>query len=239
MDQQNQITNSNPSLMNLLNLFKKDLLLNFNCHHIGEVQSFDATKQTAQVTISYKQTYFPSNEKTNAPRLVDYPVLADCPVICLSGGTGALTFPIAKGDPCVVLFNDRDIDNWFSGSTTSSPETGRLHSFSDGLVLVGVRNLAGLITEYDTDSVSLRKGTTKVRVYDDKVLITFADSPNTFEFNNAGKLKITNATDEFVSALSKLFDDIKQAYTVTMLGNQPLVMPTYVADLAKFDSFKG
>lgn len=163
--QQNLIPNE-PSLKDLLDLLQKQIMLTLNCHHIGTVQSFDATKQTATVTINYKKTYFQLNPATGLydPILKDYPILADCPVIALGGGAAALTFPIQAGDECLVLFNDRSLDNWFQGGTGSAVATPRLHSFSDGIILVGLRSLPNALTNYDTARAVLRNGSTLVGV---------------------------------------------------------------------------
>lgn len=170
--QQNLIPNE-PQLSDLLGLLKKDIMLSLAAHHIGTVQSFDASNQTATATINYKKTYFQLDPVSGdyVPVLVDYPILIDCPVICLGGGLGALTFPIKAGDECVVLFNDRDLDTWFQGGSGGAVATPRLHSFSDAMILVGVRSLAKVLTDYDEERSSLKYGTTRVAVGETLVLI--------------------------------------------------------------------
>lgn len=242
--QQNLIPNE-PMLADLLNLFKKDLLLGFNCHHIGTIQSFNSVKQTATATINYKKTYFKPNSVTGLydPVLVDYPVLLDSPVVCLGGGGSSLTFPIASGDECLVLFNDRDIDNWFSGSSNGAVATPRLHSFSDGIIVVGLRSMANVIINYNGDAVELRtedgltkvslddttatirRGTTTAVLTDDATTITVGANM-TFEVDATGKFKITNATGEFVAALIQVFQ-------TASAGGFPLI-----ADLTTLLTFK-
>jgi len=157
---------SDPSLKDLLDLLKKDILLSINTHHVGTIQSFNSAKQTATATVNYPKTYYQLNAVTGLynPVLVNYPLLVDCPVICLGGGTTALTFPIQTGDECLVLFNDRAIDNWFSGGAGAALSSPRLHSFSDGLILVGLRSLGKVISNYDSTRAVLRNGTTLVGV---------------------------------------------------------------------------
>ena len=159
-----QTAPSDPKLKDLLDIWKKEILLNFNCHHIGTVQSFDTENQTATATINYKKTYFQLDRASGLYKsiLVDYPILVDCPVICLGGGKGALMFPIAQGDECLISFNDRDIDTWFQGATGAAVATGRLHSFSDGIITVGVRSLANVLTDYDPARVVLRNKDAKI-----------------------------------------------------------------------------
>lgn len=158
-----------PDLKDLLKIHAKDIFLNFNCHHIGTIQSFDSTNQTAQVTINYTNTfltYDPSSE-TYIPTAQSYPIVVDAPCIVLGGGGrngGSLTFPIAAGDECLLLFNDRDMDNWFSGNSGSPPATPRLHSFADGIALVGLRSMANVLTGYDILRTALRQGQSLVAV---------------------------------------------------------------------------
>lgn len=187
--QQNQIPND-PQLKDLLDLFKKQILLILSCHHIGTIQSFNPANQTATATINYKKTFFQLDQttKTVVPVLQDYPVLIDCPVIVLGGGTSALTFPIEQGDECLVLFNDRDIDNWFQGGSGAAVSTQRLHSFSDAIILVGLRSLGNVLSGYDSTRAVLRNGDALVGV--GEVLIKIAN--NTTTLNTLLQDLITN-----------------------------------------------
>lgn len=245
---------TDPTLSDVLNSLKKDILFSINCHHLGTVQSFNEEEQTVSVTINYKKTYYRLNSATGLydPLLVDYPILAQCPVIVLGGGIGALTFPIAVGDECLVLFNDRDLDNWFNGSAGGVVATPRIHSFSDAIVLVGLRSLNTVLEDYSTDAMQLRtvdgensvsvstdnvtikKGGNTVILEDTKLTGIVGASGISFEFDDTGKFRITNATAEFVASLYALFVDIQGATA----GGFPLVMPTFPTDLLKLVSFK-
>jgi hypothetical protein len=166
-----------PQLVDILELWKKDVFLNLNSTHIATVQSFNSAQQTATATINYKQTYFqPAANGQYSPVLVDYPVLVDCPVVSIGGAAGVVTGGDPTGEECLVLFNDRDINNWFAGLATGAVATSRLHSFSDGLILVGVRSLARVLENFDSVRVALRSraGETVVAVnpVSSKVLIT-------------------------------------------------------------------
>lgn len=232
-------------LIDVLNSLKRDILINLNCHHIGTIQSFDTAKQTVEASLNYKRTFFrPNAIGVVSPVLEDYPVIIDAPVIILGGGNGLLTFPIQKGDECILLFNDRDIDNWFSGSSTSGVASPRLHAFTDAIALIGPRSLSNIITNYSSESVDLRTKSgnvkvsifenkivatvdenSKLEVFEDKLLATIGNPPTTFEINSTGKLKIENEQGEFVNALI-------QALQTATAGGFPLV-----ADLTILQSF--
>lgn len=230
-------TPSEPSMKDLLDLYRKDIFLNFSCHHVAKIQTFNSAKQTATATINYKQTVFePNATGVNVRKLVDYPILLDCPVLCLGGGNGALTFPIAPGDDCLALFNDRSIDTWFQGSTTSAPPSGRLHSLSDGIILVGLRSMADVLPSYNGTDVELRNkaGTTKIAIAGDGSYIKGTIGPTmTFEFDATGKFKITNASGEFIASLLNM---LETAVTTTIFGQQPLIFNPVLQAIV--DSFK-
>lgn len=164
-----------PTLSDLLDLLKKEILLGLQSHHIGTIQSFNAALQTAVVTVNYTKTFFQLNKATNlyVATQVNYPTVIDCPCIVLGGGTAKLTFPITKGDECLLLFNDRDMDVWFkTGSASSPPATGRLHSFSDAVALVGLSSTPNIIKLYDATRALLTNGQASVGINPQTNLVT-------------------------------------------------------------------
>lgn len=157
--------NSDLTLKDALELLKRDLMLTLNCHAIAKVASFDPVKQTITATMNYVQSIVVP-DAPGGILSVEYPILVDCPVIVFQGGDAALTMPIQAGDDCMILFNDRDLSAWFSsGSVTRNPSI-RLHSFSDGVAIVGLNSLASSLEGYDTERAVLRKGESKVAVGD-------------------------------------------------------------------------
>lgn len=250
---QNNLTPNQPQLKDLLDLFRRDILLNFNCHAVGTVQSFDPVKQIASVTINYKKTFFVADSQgVYQPKLVDYPLLLDAPVIFLGGGGTALTFPVAQGDECLVFFNDRDIDTWFNGSSGSAVNTPRLHSFADGLILVGPRSLANVVTEFDPVNPQLKcqNLTATFRVaggfrvennigwwdFNDDADIQFDTGTVVGRFGHGGHVKFQNSFGELIDTLINLMTTIQTANCASP-GN-PLVMPAFAAFLTILQSFK-
>ena len=68
------------------------------------------------------------------------PILPDVPVVFPGGGGFALTFPVAAGDECLVVFASRCIDAWWQSGGVGEPMEPRMHDLSDGFALVGVRS---------------------------------------------------------------------------------------------------
>lgn len=167
------VTSADPTLSDLLDLHKKDIFLTMNCHALATIQSFDALDQTVKATVNYTQTYKEKNKKTGIYESVqvDYPVLVDVPVIFLRGGLSGMTMPIKKGDQCLIFFNDRSIDDWFGSGQIVPLTSPRLHSFSDGIALVGLSHAKNSLQNFDQDNPVLYNGVTKVTVKENKVKI--------------------------------------------------------------------
>jgi len=148
-----------PELSDVLNQHKDEIFASFNCHLLGTIVSFDAATQTASISVNFQRSVFNKQVAVNAlsnqpiqttPNVYSLPVLVQCPVMIYSGGGGYMSMPISAGDTCLVLFHDRDIDSWYASGATTTPNSNRMHSLSDGLAIVGFRSLADAISGYST-----------------------------------------------------------------------------------------
>jgi hypothetical protein len=125
---------ADPELSDLVLKIKQDIFYSMNCIQVGTIQDYNQLTNDASISINYKR-------QLPTGKVIDYPLLVQCPVFILSGGSARITMPIEKGDQCLILFNDRDIDNWYYQGKVDVPSTPRAHAISDGFALVGVSNL--------------------------------------------------------------------------------------------------
>lgn len=87
----------------------------------------------------------------------NYPLLHDVPIVWQRGGNCTLTFPIAQGDECLVVFAARCIDSWWqSGGVNNVPAEARMHDMSDGFAICGPFSKATQISNVSTTTVQLR-----------------------------------------------------------------------------------
>ena len=121
-----------PDLEQALSQRQNQTFATMNCIQVGRIDSFNATNQTANVQIQVQRRV------NNQGQVADYPLLQDCPVVVLQGGGAYIDLPIAEGDYCLVLFNDRNIDTWWDTGNVVVPRNRRKHSLSDGIALVGI-----------------------------------------------------------------------------------------------------
>lgn len=189
----NNLSIANPTLMDVLQAQKTDTMMSTNCHGVGTVQSVAINTSngllTATATMDYNRTYYIRQpDGSYQATTQEYPLLVDCPVVVLGGGAAALNTPIKKGDRCLILFNDRDLNNWFAGARSGPVATTRLHSFADAFILVGFQTLSS----FDTTRMVITDGNAKVGI----------DTAN-------HKAVITNQTNSLYTCLANLITAIE------------------------------
>ena len=152
-----------PDFTAWIRLILQNFSNSLNCHTIGTIESFNPLTQTATIAINYVRVFY--NTNPNLPNeatagqitntYTNYPLLINCPVVVMQGGGAYLTFPIVKGDTCLVLFSDREISTWVSTGQITYPQNQRTHDLSDAIALVGIRNILNAIPNYNTTGASL------------------------------------------------------------------------------------
>jgi hypothetical protein len=130
----------------------------------GIIESFNPATMTCEVQVSI-QVQFTSPEDGSVSWLT-IPLCVDCPVIFPSGGGCTLTFPIAQGDECLLIFASRCIDSWWQQGGVQQQSVLRMHDLSDGFVLPGPRSQPRVIPSIFMSGAELRTddGTSFFRV---------------------------------------------------------------------------
>lgn len=177
---------NNKTIFDLFEQFSEVLMESINCMKIGTIQSFDALTQTATVEIAAKRTKLTNDDVSE---LQEYPLLVDVPVVFLSGGSAHLTFPVAQGDSCIVIFNDFEKIKWFTTGTIQPTITERKHDISDGVAIVGLRNMQNLIQNFNQFVELAFNDTSKIIVGSENITL---DNPQT---NATGNLIVYGNTD--------------------------------------------
>jgi hypothetical protein len=205
---QNINTIPDPQLTDALYQLKLDISRTLNAVKVGQIQSFDSTRRTAQVQILFKRIL-------NDGTIADYPVLVDCPVFTLQGGGGAIEFPISAGDQCLLLFADRNLDAWFQNGNAAAPFDARCHDLSDGIAVVGLNALGSTLPAYLSDTAQFAYDGASVAL-------------------SGGTIAIQNVTTTLLTLLNA-FIDVLTALTVQDGGS---TLPLTAAAIAALNAFK-
>jgi hypothetical protein len=125
------------------------LAANINTCMPGIVRSFDESTQTVTVQPAIRRIFVGRGP-------VDLPILVDVPVKFPRGGSFVLTFPVAKGDECLLSFSQRCIDFWWQHGGVQLPGEYRMHDLSDAFADVGYSSQPNVVRSIRMDAVELR-----------------------------------------------------------------------------------
>lgn len=115
----------------------------------GIIQSYDPVTNTASVQPAIQRVWV-----VDGP--ANLPLIVDVPVYFPGGGNFAVTFPVSKGDECILVFSERCIDFWHVSGSLNPPAVYRLHDISDAFALVGIRSQPRKLANVQMDGVEIR-----------------------------------------------------------------------------------
>lgn len=147
--------NDNPVIMQQI---ISRMLLEVNTSMPGTVVDFDVATQTATITPNIR---YIKNDINGTTKKVKMPDLSKVPCIFpYSSSTGyCLTFPVQKGDQCLLIFSQRSIDNWYELSGIQDPvekKYARSHNISDAIAIMGAITKPTAIQNWQNDSIEVR-----------------------------------------------------------------------------------
>jgi len=123
----------------------------------GIIETFDPVKQIASIQPAIKRIFKTNDGDKEILTPTDLPILINVPIQFPRGGGFSLTFPVKKGDECLLVFCERSFDNWHKFGGVKEPGAKRFHSLSDATAFVGLSSLANKIPAYDETNVQLKK----------------------------------------------------------------------------------
>lgn len=184
-----------------------------NCIKIGRIENVDFTNQTVDVQVLHKRV----NMNLNKRELKDYALLCQVPFIVLGGGSSNLTFPISKGDNCLLLFCDYEIDRWWDTGENLPANYERKHDISDAFAIVGVHSMVDLLQGY-SQYVKLK--------YSDSSYVEVGESVDIHNehTNVSGKLDVTGDITGSAKATAELHSTHGATGTFTNVGGVTLTI---------------
>ena len=188
-----RISKNSPDLNTVLENVKRDVSTAINCTQIGTIQSYDSGTQLATIKIALKQVVSISDDGVKSIR--EYPMLIECPVFTLYGGADFISMPITSGDSCIIMFCDKQIDNWLNSGDGHAPNIDRVHDLSDGIALVGIKPLTDSISGIISDGISINhnNGSSKIDLKDNLIESTAILFDHTGNCNITGNVTVNGS----------------------------------------------
>jgi hypothetical protein len=206
MAQIRQVQRSQTNFNDVMAIAQDAIMSRLNCHNIGRIIDFDKDTQTCMVELMQikqfnKQTFIP------AP-------ITQVPLIILGAGGGHITMPNPVGTICLLLFLDRNIDNFMETGEQYVPDTSRMHDFTDCVALTTFTTLINPLQNYDEDAISIFnekviEEVTKlsyIKIYPASIQVQAADGAN-ITLND--KVSISNTAQDLGALIKELITDIK------------------------------
>ncbi len=149
----------------------------------GIIQSFNSAAMTCTIKPAISTT---ARDATGNLRVVEIPVLLDCPVVFPSGGGCTLTFPIQAGDECLIVLASRCIDGWWSLGDVRPQAEFRMHDLSDGFAIPGPKSIP------NTFGVSTSE--VQLRTNDGAAVVAISPTTHDIKATTTGNVTITAPT---------------------------------------------
>lgn len=131
----------------------------------GEIVSYDA--ETGLASVRPIGSYVTSDGKS-----LSYPVIADAPVSfpCCQDGRVSIAFPLKKGDGCIIVVSETELDEWRSGAEA---EGSLRFDLTSAMVIPGLLRSGSRATKVaaDEDAVVVAVGETRLAVSESGVTI--------------------------------------------------------------------
>lgn len=206
-----QVQKSQTNFNDVMIIAQEAIMSRINCHNIGRILEFDPATQTCTVELMQIKQF---NEQTILP-----PPITQVPLIILGAGGGHITMPNPVGTICVLLFLDRNIDNFMETGEQYVPDTARMHDFTDAIALTTFTTLANPLANYDEDAITIfNEGLIEevqklsyIKIYPNIIQIHTADGAN-IALND--KVSISNSSYDLGTLIQALLTACEGITTV-------------------------
>lgn len=158
------------------------------------------------------------------------PTLYNVPIIFPSAGGGLLSFPVEVGDTVKLEFSMLNIESWLDGNGEGVvAPTRRTHDINDAIATVGLYTKTSHLNPNPNDVELKFKGNT----------ILLRQNGNV-EIETASKYAVRNQSEELVSLLSEVLQEVSNITTNTIYsGFTPINNKSAIEALkTRLDTFK-
>lgn len=174
----------------------------------GRIESYNASTRKAEVQPLIQEKYADG-------QVLTLPKITGVPVVMQSTSSAGLVFPVANGDPCLLLFAQRSIDQWLSQGGIQQSADKRMHAMSDAIAILGLFPFSE--SHSDGSGVRLHNDDGEIRIEGSGDVTATAGGiatleagavvPGTFKAE-AGKIALGTSAVEVLANVTKAFDEI-------------------------------
>lgn len=160
-----------------------DIMFRMRCAIPAIIQSYNAYQNTVEAQPAIRERLVMED---GSIQYLNLPLLINVPVVFPSSGSASITFPISKGDECLIIFSDLAIDNFWTSGLIQNPIEVRRHDLSDGIAIPCSLSLtktrgAGKGMNIQGSPVTIKSGQSSVEVAATTIKITQGETSVTVD----------------------------------------------------------
>ena len=196
-------------------------LMEVNTMMPANIVLYNPITQTATVQPALKRTVL-----KDSPQVVSRPIIMDVPVIFPRSSAGMIHIPLSVGDPVMLVFSQRSLDDWSINGGEVKVTDVRKHDLTDAVAYAGMYPLSEPYFPLPLKPQSLG-------IYGEKLWI---GNPSGGPVTSlpAGTLVVPES--ELLQVLAKLCESLANAQLVSSMGPVQFA-PNTKADLGAVQSF--
>ncbi len=191
-------TQRTPELEDVIRLALENFQSSFHVALPGRIESYDESTQTATVKPLLKNSFVDAD---GVDVVEDLPVINSVPVQFMRGGGFFLSFPIVKGDHVLLVFNERSIDKFQTGTgDDTDPVDTRMHNLSDAVAIPGFYpDSKALGDAHPSNTVLGKDGGTQIHVADGKIELGAEASVDKASLDSKIQVELTRIASELTA----------------------------------------
>ena len=210
----NQLLTNQASLYSVLNTLQDTIRYNLNCVKVASVVNFNPDNLVACCKVCNKRLVQLKDDGNQVLR--DYPLIY-AKVHFFGWKDVGSTFPIIEGMEGVLLFNDRELETWFTTGQSGNLAYNRCHDLSDAIFICGLHSQPNVsLVKYLENCLNIYYKNTNIQLYENEIKINTITTNITSNINQTGNNTIvgiltangindtTAATGTFISEDNKL-----------------------------------
>lgn len=208
-----------PDLAEVIEEALESRLLDVHVALPGRVVTYDASTQTAQIELGVHRVL---TTEDGAPVPETLPLLENVPVAFPRAAGSFLSFPLAAGDPGLVIFAEQSLDQWRSKGTPTPPGDRRRHSLTGGVFVPGLSPNALALSDpgLDTATALGTVGGIQLRMGAAAAEVTSGGAASAADFVALAQKVLTE-----LQAIKTAFDGHTHAYNPGPGGAAPTAPP--------------
>ena len=165
----NQSLSQKVTIYDLLTALKDTINYNMNCVKIATVLEFNPDLLTVKCRINNKRL---KNLKQDGNQILEnYPDIY-AKVHFFGWGDVGSTYPITPGMEGILLFNDRELETWFTTSEPGQLAYDRCHDLTDALFICGLHSQKNIeLLPYLDDCLHLFYKSCNIQIKDGTIIL--------------------------------------------------------------------